>query len=145
MESLFTPEQMEKIKAAKSPGELYALARENNFELDEKDAGAYFEQLHKSSELSDDELSCVAGGACYHDGWLVTTVGDCCSLWTCPTCGEVIQNGNHWYHNLRDFKPGSSYHYCGAGDKNYNLKCDNCKYCEYTGGLWLCKNPEKRK
>ena len=52
-----------KAKAAKTVGELMALAKENGTELTEESAKAYFEQLHpKRGELSDEELDNVAGG-----------------------------------------------------------------------------------
>lgn len=69
-----------KAKAAKTVGELMALAKENGTELTEESAKAYFEQLHpKTGELSDDELDNVAGGGCYHSsGNLLTTCGYKC-------------------------------------------------------------------
>lgn len=61
----FTPEMIEKAKAAKSAEELLAIAKENGIELTEEEAKNYFEQLcPKSGELSDDELDNVAGGGC---------------------------------------------------------------------------------
>ena len=69
-----------KAKAAKTVGELMALAKENGTELTEESAKAYFEQLHpKTGELSDEELDNVAGGGCYHSsGNLLTTCGYKC-------------------------------------------------------------------
>lgn len=58
----FTPEMIEKARAAKTVEELLALAKENGMEMTEESAKAYFEQLHKSVELADDELDSVAGG-----------------------------------------------------------------------------------
>ncbi len=51
---------MEKAKQANSPEELLALAKVNDYPLDEESAKAYFEKIHKSGELSDDELDNVA-------------------------------------------------------------------------------------
>ena len=42
MENKFTPELIEKAKSAKSPEELFALAKENGVELTEESAAAYF-------------------------------------------------------------------------------------------------------
>ncbi len=67
MENNFTPEQMEKARAARSPEELLSLAKESGLELSEEQANTYFEKLNKSGELSDDELDNVAGGGCGHD------------------------------------------------------------------------------
>ena len=52
-----------KAKAAKTPEELIEIAKENDVEMTEESAKAYFEQLHpKTGELSDEELDNVAGG-----------------------------------------------------------------------------------
>ena len=69
-----------KAKQAKTPEELMSLAKENNMEMTEESAKAYFEQLHpKTGELSDDELDNVAGGGCYSNGGrLKTTCGYRC-------------------------------------------------------------------
>ena len=61
-------ELLAKAKEAKTPEELRALAKENNMEMTEECAKAYFEQLNpKTGELSDDELDNVAGGGCQLD------------------------------------------------------------------------------
>ena len=63
-----------KAKTAKSEEELLALAKENGMELSEESVRAYFEQMHKTGELADDELDNVAGGWCYNHGKPVVTV-----------------------------------------------------------------------
>lgn len=83
-------ELLEKAKAANSPEELLALAKENNYPLDEEDAKAYFEKMHKSGELSDDELDNVSGGCgdsfhlCPRCEYPLEKVGD---GWRCRGCG----------------------------------------------------------
>ena len=74
MASKLTPELLEKAKQAKSPEELLILAKENGEELTEDSAKAYFDQLHKTGELTDDELDNVAGGGCVQEA--VDTVCD---------------------------------------------------------------------
>lgn len=65
MESKITPELLEKAKQAKSAEELLTLAKENDIELTEENAKAYFEQLNPpKGELSDAELDNIAGGGC---------------------------------------------------------------------------------
>ena len=85
-----TPEMIEKAKAARSAEELLALAKENNVEMTEDEAAAYFAQLMpKSGELDDDDLDNVAGGACGGG----VRVGDnvrVTSGETCPTCGGNV-------------------------------------------------------
>ncbi len=64
----FTPEMIEMANAAKTADELLALEKDNNIEMTEENAKAYFEQLNPvSGELSDDELDNVAGGGCGDD------------------------------------------------------------------------------
>ena len=63
MENRFTPELIEKAKSAKTPEELFALAKENGIEMTEESAAAYFDRLNpKAGELSDSELDNVSGG-----------------------------------------------------------------------------------
>ncbi len=65
MESKIRPELLEKAKQAKSAEELLTLAKENDIELTEENAKAYFEQLNPpKGELSDAELDNIAGGGC---------------------------------------------------------------------------------
>ena len=90
MENKFTPELIEKAKSAKSPEELFALAKENGVELTEESAKAYFEQLNpKTGELADDELNNVAGGGCLSDDPYDTCMADgyCLSDYVCNRCG----------------------------------------------------------
>lgn len=80
MEKKITQELLEKAKSAKSAEDLLALAKENNVELTEEEAAAYFARLHPvQGELADDELDNVSGGGCYtDDGYLKTTIGYGC-------------------------------------------------------------------
>ena len=56
-------EILAKARAAKSPEELLKLAQDNGMsEFNEENAKAYFEVMHHSGELSDDELEQAAGG-----------------------------------------------------------------------------------
>ena len=74
-------ELLMKAKAAKSAEELIALAKENDMELTEESAKAYFAQIQKNGELDDDELDNVSGGWCYHDGNRVVTPLSWCTDW----------------------------------------------------------------
>ena len=58
----FNTELLEKAKEAKSTEELLLLAKENSVELTKEEADAYFAQMKKNGELSDEELDKVAGG-----------------------------------------------------------------------------------
>ncbi len=57
-------ELLEKARQANSPDELLALAKENGIELSETSAEEYFEKLHRSGEMSEEELENVSGGGC---------------------------------------------------------------------------------
>lgn len=72
MENSFSPEQIEKAKASKSPEELLSLAKENGLDMTEEQANTYFEELNKIGELSDDELDNVSGGGLCNkpDNWV---------------------------------------------------------------------------
>ncbi|MDE7399064.1 MAG: hypothetical protein K2N06_05995 [Oscillospiraceae bacterium] len=133
MENKITPELMAKARQAKSVEELLALAKENEIELSENEAKAYFEQLNKSGEISDEELDNVSGGGChYKDGPLVVTHGNSCDNWACKYCGEAF----HWPHT------------CPAYPEGHNMKgygCSNCYYMVYEHALLLCNNPARWK
>ena len=125
-------ELFEKAKEAKSAEELLSLAKENGMELTEEEAAAYFAQLNKSGELSDEELDNVAGGGCHNkDGRLVVTVWYSCNDFTCKKCGRK-NTGDH-FHIIDGYRT------------NYMQQCQFCKYMSYESGLWLCNNPEKMK
>ncbi|MGN1103610.1 MAG: Nif11-like leader peptide family RiPP precursor [Candidatus Coproplasma sp.] len=57
-----TNELLEKAKTAKSAEELLEMAKAEGVELSEEEAAKAYADLHKSGELSDDELDNVAGG-----------------------------------------------------------------------------------
>ena len=60
----FTKEMIEKAKAAKSAEELAEIARAEGVELTAEEAKMHFDELHKTGELSDEELDNVSGGRC---------------------------------------------------------------------------------
>ena len=61
----FTPELVEKAKAAASAEQLLEIAKAAGVEMTPAEAATYFAQLNpKSGELDDDDLDNVAGGAC---------------------------------------------------------------------------------
>jgi len=100
MENNFTPEQIVKAKAAKSPEELLSLAKESGLELSEEQAKVYFEKLNGSGELSDNELKNVSGGGC-------------CGYDTCPKCGGVLVYGDHPFL-------GGSHRFCSVCKEIYD-------------------------
>ena len=69
-------ELIEKAKTAKTAEELLEMAKAENIELTEEEAEKAFAELHKSGEISDEELDNVAGG-CSPSGPPKYNVGDC--------------------------------------------------------------------
>ena len=128
-------EMMLKAEAAKNVEELMTLAKENGLELSEESAKAYYEQFHKSGELSDAELDNVAGGNCHSaDGRMVVTKYGCrCDHWACKHCGR----SERIYGEVSNV-PG---HRCKDNDETaWKVICSTCQYCVYENGLWLCNN-----
>jgi len=124
-----------KAKTAKNANELLALAKENDIEMTEESAKAYFEQLHKTGELADDELDNVAGGGCYHDDKLVVTVGtNACEHFMCERCGNRKSDGGIDPINTH-FDPYTT--------AMHLENCGNCIWCKYIDALWLCTYKSK--
>ncbi len=129
-----TKEINEKARQAKNVEELMAIAKENEVELTEESAKAYFDLLHpQNSEVSDDELDNVAGGTCYKDGRPVVTAFNSCERWVCERCGkrETVADGGIW---------GTSYKCPNCG---LSYGCGNCHYSRYESALLLCFHPER--
>ena len=135
MENKFTPELLEKAKQAKTPEELAALAKENGAQLTAEEANTYFAKLHKSGEISDDELDSVSGGGkcgtIYHDERPVVTVGNTCDLWRCEKC----------HTKKRDM--GSSMTFDECVTCRCLGVCSNCEYSRSEDGLLLCFHPDR--
>ena len=124
-----------KARNAENVDALQAMARENGWNMTREEAKAYFDQMHKSGALSDEELENVTGGGCRKNDHLVVTIRDSCPLWKCknhPWAGATTWVG----------QPGGGKQRlaCPCGRENI---CGNCHFCHYEGGLWLCYNPEK--
>lgn len=125
-----TAELKEKAKAAKTPEEIQAIAKENGIEdFSLESAKSYYEQFHKEGELSDEELDNVAGGACYtDDGRMVTTIANFCEDGhRCKKCGRNFIHEGH------------------APDCFEGPNCKDCKHMSYEKGLWLCNYEGNRK
>ena len=124
-------EILAKAKAAKTPEELIEIASENDVEMTEEGAKAYFDLLHPNTgEMSDDELDEVSGGACYRgDGRMVTTVANLCREGRCKKDGSRMES---------DQRPIC----CKCGKTAF---CSNCKFCTYEKCLWLCNHESNRK
>ena len=127
-------EMIMKGKNANTVEELKEMAAEQDWDMTDEEATAYFDELQNcaaqdSGELSDDELDDVSGGGCHtKDGRLVVTVLHSCGHFTCKNCYNTA-------HLLRGAENGRCKR-CRT-----NAYCKNCAYCIYEGGKWLCGQP----
>ena len=120
---------IEKAKTAKSAEELLAMAKAESVELTEEQAEKAFAELHKTGELSDEELDNVAGGCGgeeitepkYKEGDLVWISGG----FACHTCGRY-----------RAFKV-TEVHRSPVGKHTYSVACPDC------GEKWWNANVEE--
>lgn len=79
---MLNEEMIKKARGAKSPDELSKLAEEAGMTLGKEEAQKYFDSLHASGEIPDEELSSAVGG-CGSYGPAVNR--------KCPWCGNGIQ------------------------------------------------------
>ena len=109
-------ELVEKAKKAASAEELRTLAGQNGMELSASEAAGYFSQLNKRGELSDEELSNVAGGGCQVHGAVqpnaTIEVGDKFRRKDCATkkfavcsCGNDVFRATAVTHNYDSARP----------------------------------------
>lgn len=130
-------ELLKKAKAASSPEELLKIAKENGMtDFTEENAKAYFENMHKSGELSDEELDVSAGGCgqVRSGGRIVVTHLNNCNHFVCKDCGRNYEETRQLWDQMHNHFP--------KGVCSNQLFCCNCKYFIYEKGLWLCNNPE---
>ena len=92
-----------KAGEAKSAEELLAIAKENDIELTGEQAKEYYERLHASGELADDELDSVSGG-CDKIG-----LGN-----VCPKCGSRDYYGTTepYFYSFRGMPMTGYYNQC---------------------------------
>ena len=106
-------EMILRAKEAKSAEELIVIAKENGLELTEEDAKAYYEKLHKTGEIADDELDNVSGGGCDEDNpCKPITVGYDKPCFKCGSCYRVPSSTTN--------------HYCNAEGRRISNSCQSC-------------------
>ena len=64
MDNKITREMMKEASKAATPEELKKMAAKRQITMSDKEAGLYYARLHRSGELSDEEIDNVAGGGC---------------------------------------------------------------------------------
>ena len=122
-------ELLEKAQTAKSPEELIQMAKTENIDLSAEEAAKAFAELHKSGEISDEELDNVAGGCGeeeipepkYKIGDMVISSRG----FPCHTCGIY-----------RDFQI-TEVHRSPVGKHTYSIACPEC------GEKWWNSNVEE--
>ncbi len=72
-------EMLRMAQTAQSVDELLTMAKDNGVVVTEKQAREYFERIHASGELADDELDAVSGGC-----------GDDVKKPYCSVCGTAL-------------------------------------------------------
>lgn len=125
MDPRITPELLEKARAAGSPEEILAIAKEHAVTLTAEEAQDYFLRHHKTGELSDDELDAVSGGGCSR------TVGE--QQYTVVTSCTPCFTGQYWHLS----NPNSFWYIFGCDGgcgRCGNLKLDKgVGYCRVSG------------
>ena len=136
-------EMLIKARNAKSAEEVLSLAHEIGLEdFTEENAKQYFDMIHKSGEISDDELDGAAGG-CKKGGRRVVTIGLECAgykpprndhFWRCKKCKQNDEICK--CHAQVDLETNNPFQY------NRKNRCGTCGWCTYEGGMWYCNNPK---
>ena len=136
-----------KAKEAKSPAELLKIAHDNGMsEFNEENAKAYFDMLNQHGEISEEELENAAGGCIVfrdYSGRKVVTLLNSCSHFYCDACNRGNKIRRNWAPRQK-YLEEEELHVCNKslydpegiyGHKRY---CDNCYYCSYESGQWIC-------
>lgn len=137
----FTPEMIEKARAAKSAEELLALAKEIGAEeMTEESAKAYFEQLHPASgELSDDELDNVSGGGCEtSDGYTIVTSEKQCFTGQYSPNYVIYYKGTAWEQSKWNNESDMGLRKLWFANCSGANRCGNCIHLEFKGGTGYC-------
>ena len=143
-------EILKKAREAKSPEELLKLANDIGAEgFSEERAEELFNALHRSGELSDEELDVSAGGCSGSGGVLLVTRGNLCSArhtsrpqWICKNCKQPAS----LCRCLPD-PSGFEDDFGFAFKKNVKNACETCQYMQpyKSGGNYSCGNPAMNK
>ena len=117
----YSAEMIRKARTAASAEELLAMAKAEGIELAAEEAGRYFEFLHSSKELSDEELEQVAGGK-----------GDDSNIYKyCKYCGQ--ETSQRYLQDDIGWDANGTQHKCHLWSC---YKCNNTNYYDvYTGKL----------
>ena len=102
-------EILAKARTARSPDELFKMAKDSGFDgFTEENARGYFDLLHQSGEIADEELANAAGGCTdYYPDTKKRSVtpGNLCGLrneddrlWVCRNCGRIAALCNCYPH-----------------------------------------------
>lgn len=134
----FTPETVEKAKAAGSADELIAIAKQNGIELSEGEAKIYYSQLHPvSGEVSDDELENVAGGGCKSSSGKTVVTSGCECFTGCYQ--SILKRSSSGWKSVDDVVRKDN---LTTRSFWYEFSCINtcgsCRYLEFEGQTGVC-------
>ena len=137
-------EILAKARTAKSPEELLKIAHDNGMtDFTEENAKAYFEAMHKSGELADEEMDVSAGGCgtLRAHGQIMVSIFNSCGHYRCGACNSSYSLGKKAAYRDEEtlnacdqkvFDPNNEYGHTG--------RCGDCYYCSYERGAWWCNN-----
>ena len=109
-------------KQAKNSDEMCTLAKEKGMELSEEVAKEYFDRIHSSGDISDDELENVSGGKCDEDNPTKPITPEYKkSCYVCSAC----------YNQFND--TDSMWHHCGAAGTLMAHHCTDCLFYRSSG------------
>ena len=138
-------ELLEKARGAKSADEIVSIAKEGGFDIDAEKAAGLFSML-KSGEISEEELENAAGGCIVfrdYSGRKVVTLLNSCSHFYCDACNRGNKIRRNWaprqkYLEEEELHACNKSLYDPEGIYGHKRYCDNCYYCSYESGQWIC-------
>lgn len=137
-------ELLQKAGEARTPEELQALAKENGMDITPEQAREYFDRLHQTGELDDDELENVSGG-CGGGGGPSVPKGYVeilkpyyygCKYYMCKDCCWKLSKLTNRYPELIHI---NEMHSCYQRiNKGYATNCHNCYSFTKLNGKYYC-------
>ncbi len=144
-------EILAQARAAQSPEELMKIAHENGMpDFNEENAKVYFNALHHSGELADEEIDVSAGGCAVRSrGQKMVSAVNSCKHWRCKHCNPHGESG--YLKKKPDYEAEETLWDCHCAPQHEFLapefltyhrehQCYECYYCSYERGAWWCNN-----
>lgn len=84
---MFNEEMMKKIRGLKSPEEIMEFAKDSGMTISPEEAKKYYDSMHRSGEISDEDLENAVGGCGSHGASIYRQ---------CPECGSSVPMGQFY-------------------------------------------------